>query len=177
MFETTLFTLSGLFTLGGALGVCLCRNLMHTCLYLLASFMGVAGLYAGLGADFLAAAQLVIYAGGVVILMLFAVMLTGGSEDRSNRMGLEKIPSMGNKKTLLLSLLPALLALALVVKLVLSVNIAPEKLPPFESTVDKIGILLLSDHVLVFEISSILLLAVLVGACVIARPIRGKKHE
>ena len=51
---------------------------MHACIYLLMSLIGTAGLYFTLGADFLGATQLVVYVGGVVILMLFAVMLTGG---------------------------------------------------------------------------------------------------
>ena len=99
MFSNTLFLVSTLLTIGGALAVVYSKNLMHACIYLLASLFGVAGLYACLGADFLAATQLVVYAGGVVILMLFAIMLTGGSSTKVNRYGLEKIPSMGNSKT------------------------------------------------------------------------------
>ena len=90
MFDNIFFVLSAFATCGGAVGVAVARNLMHSCVYLLLTLFGMAGLYATLGADFLAAAQLVIYGGGVVILMLFAVMLTGGAENRINRFGLKK---------------------------------------------------------------------------------------
>ena len=174
MFDQFLFYSSALLTLGGALAVSITRNLMHACLYLLATFMGVAGLYATLGADFLAATQLVVYAGGVVILMLFAIMLTGGIQGAVNRLGIEKVPSMGNRKTFIFALVTAAVMLSILVKIFMGlVGVsAPEELPPYEPTVEKIGILLVSDHVLVFEISSVLLLGVLVGAAVIARPRR-----
>ncbi len=88
MFSNTLFLASALLTIGGAMAVVYSKNLMHACIYLLASLFGVAGLYACIGADFLAATQLVVYAGGVIILMLFAIMLTGGSGNRVNKYGL-----------------------------------------------------------------------------------------
>ena len=173
MFDQILFSLSALLTLAGAMAVCFCKNIINACFYLLASFMGVAGLYATLGADFLAATQLVVYAGGVVILILFAVMLTGGGQ-RSNRFGLGKVPAMGNFRTRLVSLASVGVISLVLVKFFLGlVNHIPKgELPPYESTVEKIGILLLSDHILMFEVSSLLLLGVLVGAALIARPRR-----
>ena len=175
MFDQILFLASAVLTLVGAMAVCFCKNLIHACLYLLGTFMGVAGLYATLGADFLAATQLVVYAGGVVILILFAVMLTGGGERKSfNRFGLGKIPAMGNLRTRLISLASVGVISLVLVKFFLNlVKYVPEgELPPYESTVEKIGILLVSDHVLIFEVSSLLLLGVLVGAALIARPRR-----
>ena len=96
MFEQLFFFLSAGLTIGCALLVVVSKNLMHSCLFLLGTLFGVSGLYAILGADFLAATQLVVYAGGVVILMLFAVMLTGDSENKPNRFGMAKIAAMGN---------------------------------------------------------------------------------
>ena len=172
MFDQLLFYLSGLLTLGGALLVCTVRNLMHACLYLLATLMGLAGLYATLGADFLAAVQLVVYAGGVVILMLFAIMLTGGVKEAVNRFGLIKVPPMGNKRTIVLSLLTVSVIALVLAKLFFSIVEQKPlvKQQPYEPTVETIGMLLISDHILIFEISSILLLGVLIGAAVIARP-------
>ena len=102
MFDSFLFYLSAFLTCFGAVLVVLERNLMHACIYLLMSLIGTAGLYFTLGADFLAATQLVVYVGGVVILMLFAIMLTGGGlENKKDRLAnlLNYIPPMGSIKS------------------------------------------------------------------------------
>lgn len=174
MFNEVLFLLSGLLTVFGALAVVFTKNLMHACVFLLGSLFGVAGLYLTLGADFLAAAQLVVYAGGVVILMLFAIMLTGGTVKDAGRFAMLKVPSMGNAKTFGVAGLAAIVALSVITKIVIGMGrIGAEKkgeLPAFESTVESLGTLLVTDHVLAFEISSVLLLGALVGAAVISRP-------
>ena len=178
MFGNTLFLLSAVLTIAGAVSVVLSKNLMHACIYLLASFFGVAGLYACLGADFLAAAQLVVYAGGVIILMLFAIMLTGGTGNKVNRYGLEKIPSMGNKKTFMIAGFAAVVTALILIKILYSV--ITEKtiaVVGFNSpTVADIGTALATDHILAFEISSVLLLGALIGAAVISRP-RKEIHD
>ncbi len=178
MFGNTLFLLSAVLTIAGAVSVVISKNLMHACIYLLASFFGVAGLYACLGADFLAAAQLVVYAGGVIILMLFAIMLTGGTGNKVNRYGLEKIPSMGNKKTFMIAGFAAVVTALVLIKILYSV--ITEKtiaVVGFNSpTVADIGTALATDHILAFEISSVLLLGALIGAAVISRP-RKEIHD
>src|SRR3972149_7297725 len=63
-------------TIGGALMVAAVRNLIHAFLFLVLSFIGVAGLYLTLSADFIAVVQVLIYAGAIAVLMLFAIMLT-----------------------------------------------------------------------------------------------------
>jgi NADH-quinone oxidoreductase subunit J len=178
VFTNTLFLLSALLTVGGAAAVVYSQNLMHACIFLLASFFGVAGLYACIGADFLAATQLVVYAGGVVILMLFAIMLTGGTANNINRYGLEKIAAMGNKKTYFFAGLTAIVAALVVLKIIANVlrEQPTQALIANEPTVERIGTILATDHILAFEISSILLLGALVGAAVISRP-RKEKHD
>ena len=178
MFTNTLFLLSTVLTIGGAVAVVYSQNLMHACIYLLASFFGVAGLYACIGADFLAATQLVVYAGGVVILMLFAIMLTGGTGNNINRYGLEKIAAMGNKKTYFFAGFTAILAALVVLKILANIlKIQPSAvLTANEPTVERIGTLLATDHILAFEISSVLLLGALIGAAVISRP-RKERHD
>jgi NADH-quinone oxidoreductase subunit J len=115
-----------------------------------------------------------VYVGGVVILMLFAVMLTGGKDFVSraqNLLGLA--PSMGNRWTYATGLFVALVFVLTNIKLIYSmVNLAPERKigNEFPSTVSQLGHLLVKDHVLAFEISSVLLLGALVGAAIIARP-------
>lgn len=172
MFTNTLFLLSATVTLGGAFAVVYSQNLMHACIYLLASLFGVAGLYACIGADFLAASQLVIYAGGVIILMLFAIMLTGGTANAINRYGLVKVAAMGNGKTYFFGGLTALIASLVVLKIIVNVlKSQPSKiLAANEPTVERIGTILATDHILAFEISSVLLLGALIGAAIISRP-------
>ncbi len=174
MFAQLLFALSALLTVGGAIAVLVTKNIMHSCIFLLASLIGVAGLYATLGADFVAVTQIMVYVGGIVILMLFAVMLTGGKDFVSraqNLLGLA--PSMGNKWTFTIATLVG--AVFLLTNVTLLGNLL--KLIPartfgndFPSTVNQIGHLLVKEHVLAFELSSVLLLGALVGAAIIARP-------
>ncbi len=178
MFTDTLFLLSAVLTLGGAAAVVYSDNLMHACIYLLASLFGVAGLYACIGADFLAATQLVVYAGGVVILMLFAIMLTGGAANKFNRYGLEKIAAMGNTKTYFIAGFTAIVASLVTLKILAGVlKVQPNTiLTANEPSVEKLGTLLATDHILAFEISSVLLLGALIGAAVISRP-RKERHD
>lgn len=175
MFNTILFFLSAALTVMGAFAVLYTKNLMHSCIYLLASFFGVAGLYACIGADFIAATQLVVYAGGVVILMLFAVMLTGGTSNEINRFGLKKIPAMGNTQTLIAgcssALVMAMVILNIVAKIMKANFVTTLGTTSSETaiTVEKIGMSLATDHILSFEISSVLLLGALIGAAIISR--------
>lgn len=178
MFVQILFGLSALLTIGCAIAVCATRNIMHSCVFLLGTLLGIAGLYATMGADFVAVTQIMVYVGGVVILMLFAVMLTGGKDFVSkaqNLLGLA--PTMGNKWTYSLAGLVSLVFVLTNVKLLSSV-IATSGTKTFTnempSTVSRIGHLLVKDHVLAFELSSVLLLGALIGAAIIARP---KKNQ
>lgn len=174
MFVQILFLLSAALTIGCAVMVAVTKNLMHSCVFLLGSLIGIAGLYATLGADFVAVTQIMVYVGGVVILMLFAVMLTGGKDFVSraqNLLGLA--PTMGNKWTFALGGLVALVFILTNVTLLMNVaKTFPSKEfgNEFPSTVNEIGHLLVKDHVLAFELSSVLLLGALVGAAIIARP-------
>jgi NADH-quinone oxidoreductase subunit J len=174
MFLQVLFLASAVLTVGCAIAVLVTKNIMHSCIFLLGSLMGVAGLYATLGADFVAVTQIMVYMGGVVILMLFAVMLTGGKDFISKAQNLLGLPaSMGNKWTYAIGLLVGLVFLGTNVNLILNITKSAsvkEISNEFPSTVSQLGHLLVKDHVLAFEISSVLLLGALVGAAIIARP-------
>ncbi len=177
MFINTMFLLSAAATVIGAFLVAVSKNLMHSCIYLLLTLFGVAGLYATLGADFLAAAQLVVYAGGVVILMLFAIMLTGGIEQAYNKFGIKKVAAMGTTKTYTIAAIMMLIMSFILMKLLAPILKIQKhvQLEDMQSTIEEIGVKLITDHVLAFEISSILLLGALVGAAVISRPRRINK--
>jgi NADH-quinone oxidoreductase subunit J len=146
-------------TVAGAAAVALSRNILYSALGLLASLLGAAGLYVFLSADFVAVAQVFIYIGGVLVLILFAVMLT-------NRIGEVNISnsSMGwvGGGILCAVMLGLLLVVAFEVPWVLrTTGGAPTTAP--------IGHALLQQWLLPFELASLILLATLIGAIIIAR--------
>ena len=145
-------------TVGAAAMVIFVRNLLHAVLFLILSFVGIAGLYITLSADFVAVVQVLIYAGAITVLMIFAVMLTPLS-NRDNAEGLLR--------------LPALLLSGLVVAAIAFVAIETDwrvaGRGSFESTTAEIGEALLSPFVLPFEIASVLLVAAMIGAIVLVR--------
>lgn len=171
-FANVLFLISAALTLSSAFMVVSTKNIMHACVYLLCTLLGVAGLYASMGAEFIAVTQIMVYVGGIVVLMLFAIMLTGGKDFKSRGQELLRLaPTMGNNKTYIVG---AVLASALCISIYsvykISKGASSEALFSSSPTVDQLGKLLLTDHVLVFELSSVLLLGALVGAAIIARP-------
>ncbi len=151
------------------------KNLMHSCVYLLGVLIGVAGLYLTLGADFVAATQIMVYVGGVVILMLFAVMLTGGKDFQSKTQQLlNLLPSMGNKYTFMwgggVGLVFAGCLTYFFMHLFKVIKVQEIDNNSYSPTIEKLGELLVTDHLVAFELSSVLLLGALVGAAIIARP-------
>ena len=180
MLQTIIFSLSACLAVFGALSVTFSNKLIHSCVYLLFSLIGVAGLYLTLGAEFVAATQLVVYVGGIVVLLLFAIMLTGGSNLHhvTSRFGLESTPLMGNLRTYIMGIITALLLMAVLFN-VLQGSIKRTFIDKneFASTVEQIGVKLLTDHILAFEISSVLLLGALVGAAIISRPYKSSESE
>jgi NADH-quinone oxidoreductase subunit J len=146
-------------TIGSALLVVLARNLIHAVVFLVLSFVGVAGLYVTLSADFVAVTQILIYAGAVSVLILFAVMLT----PRAGR---------DNSETFLQMPAAALAGVVLAVLAFVAVdtNWSIADRPGFEETASTIGETLLSRYVLPFEVAGALLIAAIIGAVVLARP-------
>src|SRR6266511_3751569 len=81
-------------TIVSALGVVVVRNLIHAVVFLILSFIGVAGLYITLSADFVAVAQVLIYAGAIAVLIIFAIMLTPEAGRRNEETFL-RLPALG----------------------------------------------------------------------------------
>ena len=155
-----LFYLFAVVTLAGAGAVAFSRNILYSALGLLAALMGAGALYIFLSADFLAVTQLLVYIGGVLVLILFAVMLTSRITEVtvSNRsLGL------GGGVALLLATAPMLLFVAVTTPWATQV---PAELAP---TTREIGNAFLTRWLLPFEVASLVLLATLIGAVVIAR--------
>lgn len=141
-----------------ALGVVITRNVIYAAVFLVGSFAGIAGLFVLLNADFLAAVQVLVYAGAIAILIIFAIMMTRNTQSGS-------LPNQQKWPALLLS------GVMLVVLLAgLGQTIWPlSSLLPLEATTEPLGRLLLNQYVLPFEIASVLLVAAMIGAIVISR--------
>jgi NADH:ubiquinone oxidoreductase subunit 6 (subunit J) len=158
--EAVVFFLLAALTLSSAATVVLARSLIYSAFALLFTFMGVAGIYFSLGADFLAATQLLIYVGGILILLLFGVMLTHKLYDLDLKSEREQfVPS--------LIVAAGIFALLAVTALRTQWAVGPGRAPA--PTTAEIGRLFLSDYVLPFEAASILLLIALMGAALIVR--------
>lgn len=147
-------------TVAGAAGVAFSRNVVWSAIGLLMALLGTGAVYVFLSADFLAVTQLLVYIGGVLVLILFAVMLTNriGDVDVSNR-------SFG--------LLGGLALFAAVTPLLVFVAaLVPWRSRPpgaLAPTTAAIGDEFLSSWLLPFEVASVVLLATLIGAVVMAR--------
>ncbi|MFA5804142.1 MAG: NADH-quinone oxidoreductase subunit J [Melioribacteraceae bacterium] len=159
-FYDIIFYIFAAITLLSALFVVTTRNIVHSAFYLLFTFFGVAGIYVLLGADFIAISQILIYVGGILILLLFGVMLTNKITNVEIRTGT-------------VHMLPAAIASGIFMGAVVAVMVWTEwKSEPSEiplTTTKDIGHLLLTDYVLIFELLGILLLVALIGAASIAR--------
>jgi NADH-quinone oxidoreductase subunit J len=158
--STAVFYMVAIVTVGSAAMVAFSRNIIYSAFSLLGTFAGVAGIYVFLGADFVAAVQVLIYVGGILVLILFAVMLTHRITDVeiTNRAA-GRIPGL---------VLVAVL-LALLVQTIRETPWAKAKEIVYTPTSAKIGDMFLQDYLLPFELASLVLLAALIGAVVLAR--------
>lgn len=159
--STIIFYVFALITLGSAAVVVFSRNIVYSAFALLFAFFGVAGLYALMMADFLAITQLLIYVGGILVLVLFGVMLTSNVINVQIRSGTMHV-------------LPALLIVGSLAAVLLMAFWSTDwnllsALPAVEQTGPDIGELLLTRYLLPFEIASVILLVALIGAAMIAR--------
>lgn len=154
------FYLFALITVISAAFVVTTRNVVYSAFFLLFTFFGVAGIYALLTADFIAVVQIMVYVGGILILLIFGVMLTNKITNVEIRTGT-------------VHLLPAAIAIGILMGAVISImvwtewRIAPSTIPI--TTTKDLGALLITDYVLVFELLGLLLLIALIGAASIAR--------
>ena len=159
-FERPLFYMFSALTLASALYVVGSKNLVRCAFALFFTFLGVAGLYALLHADFVAAAQVLIYIGGILILIIFGVMLTHRVfEVRVFTRSAQVIPAAA-----------IVVAVFLLLKRMISDGswrIYAERIS--EPTAGRLGFALMGDYLLQFEVVSILLLLALVGAVIVGR--------
>ncbi len=152
-----LFILLAVLTVGGGLGVVLTRNVVHAALALLLSLFAVAGVYLILFAEFLALVQVLIYGGAVIIVLLFAIMLTRTGE----------YPRISDNRQWPLAAVAALGILGVLIPsfLINPVEGTGAQNPDFGDLANS----LFTRWAIPFEIASLVLLVALIGAIIIAR--------
>ena len=162
------FVIASAVVLAGALGVVTARNPVHSALFLIQTLFGVAVLFVAQQAHFLAAVQVIVYAGAIVVLFLFVIMLLG--VDRHENVAAEQL--RGQRPAAAVLAVVGLVELALLARSnswstgVRSVGGAADG-PG--SNVEKLGRSLFSTYLLPFEVTSALLVIAVVGAVVLAR--------
>jgi len=171
--EMVLFAVLGALAIIAALGVIMARRTIYSALFLLVNFCSLAGLYLLLNAQLLAAAQVIVYAGAIVVLFLFAIMLLGGEARETLNFKLQTL----NFKLQTLNFLTIVLALVLLVEVGYVLvsgkltgargSYTPEVIAKI-GNVQAIGKLLFTEYLLPFELAALLLLIGIVGAVVLA---------
>ena len=151
------FVLLAVLTLGGALGVVLTRNVVHAALALLLSLLATAGVYLVLFAEFLALVQVLIFGGGVTIVVVFVLMLTRGGD----------YPRITDNRQWPLAAVAALGLLAVLVPAFL-IN-TPDDTQAQSPVFSELANSLFTRWAIPFEVASLVLLVALVGAIIIAR--------
>ena len=168
MFETVIFYLLSGLAIGASALVIGQRNPMYSIMLLIASFGALAGLYIQLDAPFVAVAQIIVYAGAIMVLFLFVVMLLNAPQedaaewDRAHPLRQPGVTRFGT-----------LLAMLLIVQLVLALrDMGGETAaadPARIASVNELGRVLFTDYMFAFEATSVLILVAMVGAVVLAR--------
>lgn len=163
--ETILFYTLSVVSVGSALMMVTRRSPVMSALYLILNFFSLAGLYLTLHAQFIAVIQILVYAGAIMVLFLFVIMLLnlGDEKKLTEKISYKKITAAG-------------LSFGLLMELLYSVGVANSDLPLTHierateiGTVEYVGRALFTDFLFPFEITSILLLAAIIGAVVLAK--------
>ncbi len=154
------FYLLAAFMTASALGVALANNIVYSAFALMGALLGAAGIFVLLGADFLGVVQLLVYVGGILVLSLFAIMLTHRIADVhvSNR-------SVGRGAA---TVLVGLVLVGLIRVAVRATWVTTDVAAPIPTTYG-VGTAFLTDFVLPFEVASLVLLVALIGAVMVSR--------
>ena len=167
----TFYALAGLAVFASAMVIGQ-RNPMYSVLFLIAAFAALAGLYIQLEAPFVAVAQIIIYAGAIMVLFLFVVMLLnapqedGAEWDRTHPL---RRPGIGRVGAALAGVLILQLAYALMRVNELDAAVGSQTSAATVSSVRELGKVLFERHAFAFEATSVLILVAMVGAVVLAR--------
>jgi NADH-quinone oxidoreductase subunit J len=156
-----LFFLLAIISVGAVLGMIFSKNQAHNALFIILAFLCLGGLFALLDAPFIAVIQIIIYAGAIMVLFIFVIMMINLKEG---------VPPERKRWTMVLSLI---IGAVLVIELILALTgaLSPAQAPGAAELANpaNLGKLLFTDYLYPFEITSILIIAVLVGAIVLVK--------
>jgi NADH-quinone oxidoreductase subunit J len=179
MVELIVFFAAAAICLGGALGVVLNRNPVHAALSLVATLFGIAVLFIALEANFLAAVQVIVYAGAIVVLFLFVLMLLG--VDQAEDLSIEPL---GGQRIAAVIIGLGVLALPLLALWSTDgeatgarpATSAPNRVVEGVADIDQLGRSLFTNYLFAFEVTSVLLVIAVVGAVVLARKVKRAEY-
>ena len=157
------FGILGVMMIGTALGVVLLPKIVHSAFLLAGVFISISGLYILLNADFVAAAQILVYVGAVNVLILFAIMLVNKQEDYP------ELPGRTIRKIATAVVCFGLFALLGTMVLATPWSLDSTSPAVIDNTIIALGEHFFSDYLLPFELASVLLLMAMVGAIILAR--------
>jgi NADH-quinone oxidoreductase subunit J len=167
MVDRIVFVIAAIACLGGAVGVIMAKNPVHSALSLVGTLFGVAIHFVNLGAHFLAAVQVVVYAGAIVVLFLFVIMLLG--VDKSEDLEVDSLSGQ-RPAAAVIGVVGLALLLLLTVRGVQVSNGLPSSTGELgDNNIRELGEALFTDYVFAFELTSALLVVAVVGAVVLAR--------
>jgi NADH-quinone oxidoreductase subunit J len=174
MMELFVFLAAGAMVVGGALGVVFSKHPVHAALSLILTLFGVAVLFVAQEANFLAAVQVIVYAGAIVVLFLFVIMLLGVDNAEDLRIEPFKIQrpvaaSIGAGLTALIGLAVIASRKAAAPVVTQSQAVVDAGGDPHDGNIRALARDVFSDHVLAFELTSVLLVIAVVGTVLLAR--------
>jgi NADH-quinone oxidoreductase subunit J len=178
--QLLVFVVASMMVLGGAIGVVIDRNPVHAALSLVLTLFGVAVHFVAMDAHFLAAVQVIVYAGAIVVLFLFVLMLLG--VDEAENLAIEPLPIQRP--------LAAVMGVGLVGLLIAAIASGHEAVLPSGGSIDvaeqtgdpdanirQIADNLFSDYVFAFEFTSVLLIVAVAGTVLMTRKLRSGDDE
>jgi len=165
MTQSVVFFILAAIILGSALAMVLSKNLVHSAIFMVITFLGVAGIYLMLSADFLAVMQILVYIGAISVLLVFGVMLT--------RRGDITTSNLFNRYKFSGALVAAAL-FAVLARLIQKSDWTVSQYTLTETTIDPIADLMMNSYVVPFEVAAILLLVAMVGAIIVAKGVKNQ---
>ena len=169
--ELVVFVLASLMALVGAVGVVVRRNPVHAAMSLVLTLFGIAVIFVQQGAHFLAAVQVIVYAGAIVVLFLFVIMLLG--VDQAEDLSIEPLtvqrPLAAVVGVAMVGLLTGAILTSDNAVMKSGAGLSSPTLDSPDANVKEIAGSIFGDHVFAFEVTSILLLVAVVGTVILAR--------
>jgi len=168
-----LFLILAVIAVAAALGMLLSRNAVHSALFLVLNFVTIAIFYIVLNAPFLAMVQVTVYAGAIVVLFLFVIMLLGAERLR----GVGDVQG-GEQWQRILAILLAVSLLGVFVYMLFTGNLGSSgEIPLIDASPQALGISLFQNYIFPFELTGVLLLSAIIGVVVLGRSKKGDKKN